>query len=85
MKLLIIIFFLYSCTKYEVPRPTCFRYYELDSLYTGEWIYIRTDTIFPSGQYNSIVCGEDTMKLKRIDTTGCIANGWEVTCYKLIR
>ena len=85
---LVLIVMLFSCSKNGdyIQKPTCYRYLELSDKYDGELIYIRTDTIFPNGIYNNVVCNEDTLKLINFKgkMEGC-GSGWQQIRYLLIK
>jgi hypothetical protein len=72
-----------SCSK-EPIQPTCFRYLEMVDHYDGQRNYQYTDTLWPNGRYNNVVCGADVDKMRlHVDAfEGCV-QGWFVVRYKV--
>lgn len=75
-----------SCTKETIQDPTCFRYREIVTYYTGEMIYIRTDTVYPGGRQSTYACGDDLKKLENYKPSlvGC-EQGWQIVTYEILK
>jgi hypothetical protein len=76
-----------SCTKEYVQNPTCFRYIELSDKYNSEMIFIKTDTLYPSGKLETYACGEDVEKIQNYvpRMQGCETGGYQVFRYVIIK
>lgn len=77
-----------SCTKSTeyIQRPTCYRYIEIVKHWDGEMSPMKTDTIYPSGKYATILCNDDTlMENEQLPRVGCPSLGYWQVSYALIR
>ena len=74
-----------SCTKEYIETPSCYRYLELSDKYDGEMVYVHTDTLWPNGRYNNVVCGADVDRLQSFvgKPEGC-TGGWQMVRYEIL-